>query len=232
LRTPDGERLVWAQCVIGADGRQSFVARAVRAPLQMAEAAHRGFYYCYVRDWVGPDGGAPDGAEFHYQGDECAYVFPSDSGLACVALTLNLATYAWVQQAPMERFCERLAAHPALVERLEAARRVGGLLGCGPTPNYVRVPFGPGWTLVGDAGLHQDPWSGLGIDQALIQATFLAEALLSWFAGAERERDALATYHRRRDADALASYQRTVSISRDLGQLSSAAAPQPATSPA
>jgi 2-polyprenyl-6-methoxyphenol hydroxylase-like FAD-dependent oxidoreductase len=226
LRTPDGPRLVRAQCVVGADGRGSFVARAVRAPLQTTEAAHRGFYYCYVRDWVGPEGGAPDAAEFHHLGDECAYVFPSDSGLACVALTLNLATYAWVRQAPAERFYERLAAHPGLVERLLAARRVSGLFGCGPTSNYVRVPVGAGWALVGDAGLHQDPWSGLGIDQALLQATFLAEALGAWFGGAELEQDALAAYHRRRDADALAGYQRTVSLSRNLGEAQQPAAPR------
>jgi 2-polyprenyl-6-methoxyphenol hydroxylase-like FAD-dependent oxidoreductase len=219
LRTPAGERVVRAQCVIGADGRRSFVARAVRAAVQTAEAAHRGFYYRYVRDWVGPAGRAPDGAEFHHAGDERAYVFPSDGGLTCVALSLNLRSFAWVRQAPEQRFRARLAAHAGLAERLEAAGWAGPLLGCGPIRNYVRVPVGPGWALVGDAGLHQDPWSGLGIDQAMVHATFLAEALAAWFAGARRERDALATYHRRRDADALAGYRRTVSLSRDLGQL-------------
>jgi flavin-dependent dehydrogenase len=35
------------------------------------------------------------------------------------------------------------------------------------------VPWGPGWALVGDAAMHQDPWSGLGIDMAGVHATFL-----------------------------------------------------------
>ena len=36
----------------------------------------------------------------------------------------------------------------------------GRVAGCGPERFHVRVPHGPGWALVGDAALHQDPWSG------------------------------------------------------------------------
>jgi len=217
LRGPDGERPVRARCTVGADGRQSFVARAVAAPVQTTEAGHRGFYYRYLRDWRGPAGQPPDGAEFHHTADERAYVFPSDGGLSCVALSLNLDAYAWLRQAPAERFPSRLASYPGLAERLAAARWTGPLLGCGPGPNYVRVPVGRGWALVGDAGLHQDPWSGLGIDQAMVQATLLAEALDAWLGGAADEATALASYHERRDADAVPGYERTVSLSRDLG---------------
>jgi osmotically-inducible protein OsmY len=84
----------------------------------------------------------------------------------------------------------------------------------------VRVPLGPGWALVGDAGFHQDPWSGRGIDQAMLQASYLAEALGACFGGATNEREALQAYHQRRDADALPGYRRTVSLSRDLTQRS------------
>jgi len=218
LRGPDGEHAVRARCTVGADGRQSFVARAVAAPLQTAEAGHRGFYYRYVRDWRGPTGQPPDGAEFHHAPDERAYVFPSDAGLSCVALSLNRDAYTWLRQAPAERFPSRLASYAGLAERLSAARWTGPLLGCGPLPNYVRVPVGRGWALVGDAGLHQDPWSGLGIDQAMVQATLLSEALDTWLAGAADEDDTLARYHRCRDADALPRYERTVTLSRNLGR--------------
>ena len=218
LATAAGEREVRARIVVGADGRHSFVARAVAAPIQEEETAHRGMYYCYVRDFPGPGGAAPDGPEFSLLGDEVAYLFPSDDGVACIALSLNLADYGWVRQDPEDRFRERIARHAGFANRFAAAPWEGRLLGCGPEGNYVRVPGGPGWALVGDAGLHQDPWTGLGIDNAMVHATFLAEALAGWFAGQAGEDEALAQYHRRRDDDALAGYRMTVAMSRDLSQ--------------
>jgi hypothetical protein len=53
---------------------------------------------------------------------------------------------------------------------------VGSAVGYQP-PNDLRMPVGPGRALVGDGGLHQDPRSGLGIDQAMVQTTFVAEAV-------------------------------------------------------
>jgi len=84
----------------------------------------------------------------------------------------------------------------------------------------VRVPVGPGWALVGDAGLHQDPWSGRGIDMAAVHATFLAESLGLWLGGGLSEGEALAAYRARRDAHALDMYRRTVTLARDLSPLS------------
>jgi flavin-dependent dehydrogenase len=152
--------------------------------------------------------------------DEIAYVFPSDGGLACVALSVNLPTFRWMRQRPRERFCERIAAHRGLAGRFCEATWEGRLLACGPEGNYVRVPVGAGWALVGDAGMHQDPWSGTGIDKAMVHATFLAEALGDWFAGHRSEQEALAAYHARRNTDGVASYRMTVDLSRDLRQLS------------
>jgi menaquinone-9 beta-reductase len=219
FRTPEGETTVRARCVVGADGRHSRVAKLAGARVQQAEEGHRGIYYCYVRGFEGPAGSAPDGAEFHQDADELAYVFPSDAGVTCIALSVNLAIFAWLREQPAERFRARIASYAGLAERFAAATQVGQLLGCGPTRNYVRVPAGPGWTLVGDAGMHQDPWSGTGIDKAMVHATFLADALKEWWTGAASEAEALGTYHRLRDVDGLESYQRTVSISRDLRQL-------------
>ena len=217
LVTPTGEQTVRARCVVGADGRRSFVATTVGATVQEEECGHRGIYYCYVRDFPGPRG-APDGPEFSRIGDELAYVFPSDGGITCLALSLNLADFAWMRRQPERRFRERIAQHHGLAARFAAATWEGSILGCGPDPNYVRVPYGAGWSLVGDAGLHQDPWSGHGMDNASVHAAFLAEALQDWLSGAATERDALDRYHQRRDDDGLDTYHRTVVISRDMRQ--------------
>lgn len=219
LVTPEGPRQVRARIVIGADGHGSFVARAVAAPLEEAEPASRAMYYQYLRGFGGPDGRKVDGAEFSQREDELAYALPSDAGVTCVALSLNLAEFAWLRLAPEKRFHERLERHSALAERVRAATPCSPVLGSGPIPNYVRVPAGPGWALVGDAGLHQDPWSGVGMDTAGVHATFLAEALLAWFGKSMPEEEALARYHRRRNDHALTGYHRTVTLARDLRQL-------------
>ena len=168
---------------------------------------------------TGSDGLKPDVAEFSQRGDELAYIFPSDAGVTCVALSINLADFAWLRAAPEERLHERLARHSGIAARVAAAEPVSPVLGCGPHPSYVRVPAGPGWALVGDAGLHQDPWSGLGMDMASVHATFLAESLISWFRQSMTESEALASYHQRRNAHALEGYHRTVTLARDLRQL-------------
>jgi len=217
--TPEGPRDIRARIVIGADGRNSFVARAVAASTEEMEPASRGFYYRYMRGFASPDGRMAGAAEFWQREDELAYVLPGDAGVTCVALSLNLEDFAWLRLAPQERFHERLEQHVGLAERVRAAEAYGPVLGNGPIPNYVRVPIGCGWALVGDAGLHQDPWSGLGLDMASIHATFLTDALLAWFGQNASESDALASYHRRRNNHALAGYHRTVALARDLRQL-------------
>ena len=93
------------------------------------------------------------------------------------------------------------------------------IVGCGPEPNYVRVPIGPGWALVGDAGMHQDPWSGRGMDMASMHAVFLVEALINWWSGAMPEANALATYHQQRNSHGLEGYRQTVALARDLRQM-------------
>ncbi len=204
-----------ARLVVGADGRRSVVAREVAAPTIESEPGHRGYYYRYFADLPGPRG-PPDGPEFSTRGDELAYVFPSDAGLACVVVSLNLEDFAWVRADPKERSREKFLAHAGIHDRLARATPVGKLVGFGPEPNFVRRPFGPGWALVGDAGLHQDPWTGNGIDCAALHGSYLAEAITGWLSGRESEERALREYWRRRDGQAMEGYRYTVAGSRDL----------------
>ena len=216
--SPRGPREVRCRFLVGADGRNSYVARAVGATTQEASPPSRALYYRYVTDFRGPEGQL-DGPEFSARGDEMAYVFPSDAGRTCVALTINLSEYRSFKDRPSSRFPVVLQRHPGIWDRFVAANPDGGVLGCGPTPNFVRIPFGPGWTLVGDAGLHQDPWSGRGMDCAGVHATFLAEALAGILNKQRPEEEAFREYHRRRDEHALENYRETVRLAKDLSQL-------------
>jgi menaquinone-9 beta-reductase len=216
LAGKDGPRTVRASLVVGADGRNSWVARQVGAPFQTTESGHRAMYYAYFSGFASP-AETPDGAEFSTHGDEIAYVFPSDGGLSCIAISVNLETYRWCRESPEERFITRMNdRHPAIGNRLARAHREGRLLGVGPAPNFMRHPYGDGWALVGDSETHQDPFSGRGIDSAGLHAAVLAEEIVRWKTGEVDWEEAGKSYAQRRDSLSRATYEETVRASRDL----------------
>jgi len=217
-----GGEEVRARIVVGADGRSSFVAAQVGAAEQIREPATRAMYYRYFLGFTNRAGATPDGAEFSLVEDELVYAFPSDAGTTCVALSVNLRDFAAMHHDAERVFHERLAAHPGLAPRLARCTADGRLLGCGPKDHLVRAPAGPGWALVGDASLHQDPWTGNGMDNAGVHATFLASAVGDWLSGRLPEREAFARYHAQRDEHALADFRETVELGRDLRQLADA----------
>ena len=65
---------------------------------------------------------------------------------------------------------------------------------------FMKQAVGPGWALVGDAGLHINPTPGLGISDAVRDAVALSEAII------DRGERAMALYWRQRDADSLGLY--------------------------
>lgn len=219
LRDADTEREIRARLVVGADGHNSAVARLVAAPVQEDAGRVRGCFYTYVSGFPGPDGAPPDGPEFSMDGDEMAYVFPSDAGISCIALSVTLDTFAEMRGGGLDAFTDRLRHHAGLAGRFDAASSASGLLGRGPQSNIVRVPVGPGWALVGDAGMQQDAWTGLGMDNAGVHARLLAAAVDDWFTGRAPREAALSSFHRARDDHALAGFHETVSLGRDLRQL-------------
>ena len=212
-----GTRLIRARLVIGADGHASRVSQLVGAPVQEEVQPSRVMYYRHIEGLEGPDGD-PDGPEFSLGDDELVYVFPSDGGLACVALSLNLDDYSAVRTDADRAFRDRVAGHPFIAGRVENAAWSGRLWACGPRPSVVRVPTGPGWALVGDASLCQDPWTGLGMDNAATHATFLAGAVGDILSGTD-ESVAWAGFHRRRDEHAIPGFIETADLARDLNAL-------------
>ena len=208
----DDARAIAAGLVVGADGRRSLVARVAGAADRERHPGVRAIYYQYVEGMPGPSGAAPDGPEFSGLGDELAYVFPSDAGLSCVAISVNLDEYERVRHDAQEGFSRLIARHRGLWDRYAASRPQSRVLGSGPMPDYVRQAAGEGWALVGDAGMHQDPWTGLGMDSAAIAAETLVD---TYVAGADSTSWA-DTYERRRDEQLLDSFHETVAGAADL----------------
>jgi flavin-dependent dehydrogenase len=90
---------------------------------------------------------------------------------------------------------------------VRAGRREERWRGTADLPAFFRRPIGPGWALVGDAGYHQDPITGMGITNAFRDAALLAEVADEGLAGHRPLDAALAAYHRRRDEAAAPGYE-------------------------
>ena len=217
LEGPRGRRVVATGVVVGADGRRSKVAKLVGADDQERRSGARTLYYRYIREFASP--GEEIGAEFSLRGDEIAYVFPSDDGFACVAVSSPKSLFSEFRASPSATLDAQMGRHRQIAERYEAGQRDAAVLGTAPEDNYVRVPYGEGWALVGDAGMHQDPWSGRGIDMAAVHGAILADELTPALHGEADLLEALARYRARRDAHGLDAWRETVAKADDLTQL-------------
>jgi 2-polyprenyl-6-methoxyphenol hydroxylase-like FAD-dependent oxidoreductase len=82
----------------------------------------------------------------------------------------------------------------------------------GAVPNFFRKPFGRGWVLVGDAGYNKDPITAQGMSDAFKDAELCSTALDEVFCGVRSFDEAMAGFHRTRDAHALPIYEFTTQL--------------------
>lgn len=205
-----------ARAVVGADGIHSIVAKKLQPPAEHEEPVRRLMYYAY---YAGIEPQSGPAAEFHFRGDRLVYAFPTDGNLTLLAASVPIIEFDEFRRDPEKNLTAELEAMPELAPRLRKAQRASPVMGTGSIPGYRRVPYGPGWALVGDAGMIMDPWSGQGIDQASTHSTILADALDSYLSSRESWDDALSGYHKRRNEFSVKTYERTCQFARDLRQL-------------
>jgi flavin-dependent dehydrogenase len=101
-----------------------------------------------------------------------------------------------------------------LGERVRAGRRVERICGASDLPNFYRKPFGPGWALVGDAGVHKDPFLAIGICDAWRDAEFLSDAIAEGLAGTRPMQESLADYEKRRNEAMAADFDENLAMAR------------------
>jgi 2-polyprenyl-6-methoxyphenol hydroxylase-like FAD-dependent oxidoreductase len=106
-------------------------------------------------------------------------------------------------------FFRALNLAPNFAERVRGGRREERFYGTADLPNFFRKPSGPGWALVGDAGLHRDPITAQGIVDAFRDAELLADALDGTLHG---DAQALQRYEERRNAAAMPVYDFTCGL--------------------
>ena len=140
-----------AKIVIGADGRHSQVAKAVRPPAHHEHPALSVAYYTY---WEGVPvaGGEVTGRPFRLTG-----AWPTNDGLTMTYVAAPVAEFHALRKDIEGHVLRTLDGAGDLGERVRAGRRAERLYGTADLASWVRRPYGPGWALVGDAGLAMDP---------------------------------------------------------------------------
>jgi flavin-dependent dehydrogenase len=200
----------YARIVIGADGRNSMVARAVDAPAYLERPSLTCGYYSYwsgVRDL--------DGVELYPRDGSAVVAELTNDGLVYIASAWPVAEFGAVRrdiEGHLLRNIERCA--PGLADRMAGARREAPFRGTADFRFFFRRPFGPGWSLVGDAGYHRDAVTGQGITDAFRDAELLSEAIDAGFSGRRSLELALADYERTRNEAVMPMYEFTYDLAR------------------
>jgi len=190
-----------ARIVIGADGRNSIVAREVEAPKYHEAPVYACWYYAY---WSGIANGE---IEFYARPERAIGFISTNDGLACVAVSSPVREFDRWRSDIGENFTSSLDLTPVLADRLKGGTRETKFFGTADIPNFFRKPYGPGWVLVGDAGYHKDPIGAQGISDAFRDAELAANAVDAGFSGKRPLDEALAEYEQTRNDAVMAMYK-------------------------
>lgn len=218
----DVEVAVGAGIVVGADGRQSAVAKRVGART-CVEGVHASAYvYGYFAGL--PD----DGYHWYFGRDVAAGVIPTNDNHHCVFASVPRKSFGSEFRKDLQAAFARtvVANSPRLGEDIAKAGPITKLHSIICSPGFLRQAHGAGWALVGDAGYFKDPLTAHGITDALRDAELLSRAICAGHS------PALARYQEERDAlswplfevtDAIASFDWDVDRIKDHhGRLSKA----------
>jgi flavin-dependent dehydrogenase len=195
-----------AQVVVGADGRRSFVAEAVRPEHYDENPPLLAAYYTY---WSGLP---MDGRFETYIRDKRGFAgAPTHEDLTMVIAGWPYAELAENKKDIEGNYLKTIELALAFADRLRGARREARFAGAA-VPNYFRKPYGPGWALVGDAGYNRDFITGQGIMDAFHDAELCATALDSAFSGTRPFDIAMSEYQHARDARVKPMYEFTCQL--------------------
>jgi 2-polyprenyl-6-methoxyphenol hydroxylase-like FAD-dependent oxidoreductase len=195
-----------ARFIVGADGRRSFVAEAVRPEQYDEKPPLLAGYYSY---WSG----LPMNGRFEtYIREKRGYAAtPTHDDLTMVIVAWPYAEFAENKKDIEGNYLKTIDMAPAFADRLRGAKWEAPFVGAA-VPNYFRKPYGPGWALVGDAGYNRDFITGQGMMDAFHDAELCAAALDEVFSEKLPFDAAMSKYQSARDARVKAMYDFTCQL--------------------
>ena len=192
-----------ARIVIGADGRNSILAKAVKAEKYDSRPPLTCWYYTY---WSGID---EEGLMQYLRLYRAFATIPTNDNLVCLPVAWPANELHEYRSDIEGNYLKTIELCPELAEKVHRGKREDGFTAMSDLPNFFRRSYGPGWALVGDAGYHKDPITGQGISDAFFCAETLAEALDSGFSGRENLEQALSRYEQLRDEEVRPMFELT-----------------------
>jgi 2-polyprenyl-6-methoxyphenol hydroxylase-like FAD-dependent oxidoreductase len=196
-----------SRVVVGADGWNSMVARAVNAVEYNTKPVLENAFYTFWRDLP------VDSFLTMIRGDRGIAAIPTNDDLTLVLTGCPFAQASSFRGDVEGNYMQTIELVPEFAERIKAATRVERFTG-GGVPNFFRVPFGPGWSLVGDAGYTKDPITAQGISDAFRNAERCATALHEALSGERPYDDAMGDYQRQRDDASMPVYEFTAQMAK------------------
>jgi 2-polyprenyl-6-methoxyphenol hydroxylase-like FAD-dependent oxidoreductase len=195
-----------ASLVIGADGKRSLVARAVGARRYYERPVRSFASYSY---WAGVP---VAGGELYQRPGRAVAVFPTNDELTMVYAAAPMAEFASARADLEGHYLRTLDLCGDLGERVRSGSRAERLRTTPDQPNTFRCSHGPGWALVGDAGVVMDSISAQGMTNALRDAGYLSAAVVAGLGGGRPLAGALHDHQRRRDRAIRGMYDFTLGL--------------------
>jgi menaquinone-9 beta-reductase len=211
--------------VVGADGRNSTIAKLTAAQEYLGYDGPRSVYWAY---WQRPAGWDPHELHNTFEGHNARVIFPSDGDELLIATVPPIEIAERWRSRHTDAYLADIAAYEPISSHLGDARPVGRVRGVLRPRYFFRAAVGPGWALIGDARHHKEFVVGLGISDALRDARGLAQAIL------DEDPIAVERWWRWRDAEQVEmfSWSRELGDSRPVNGLQRLAAARLGESPA
>lgn len=190
-RTTDGAtRQVRARVVVGADGRNSAVAKLAGVKARAIRTHGRAGYFAFFRNVELP---FPRHAHLWFLEPDVAFAFPHDDGLSLLAVMFSKDQTPAFKANPQGALATFLKGVPEF-PHFHLDDQASKVLGVVDYANQWRLRPPPGLAFVGDASVAADPLFGIGCGWALQGGEWLADALGSSL-GSDRDVDkALSAY--------------------------------------
>lgn len=192
-----------ARIVIGADGKNSILARAVNAEEYNVRPKASCWYYTY---WSG----VPiEDLRMYQLPYRAVGVIPTNDDLVCMPVPWPAGEFQKYRSDVEGNYMKTMKQVEGLMDLMSNAKREDRFTGMADLPSFFRQSYGPGWALVGDAAYHKDPITGQGMSDAMTMAEKLANAIDAGFSEREPLENALERYQSERDAEVMPMYEMT-----------------------